>query len=272
MHRWVSAKLATYPYLSPLPGWKREGDGKEGEGREKRKGKGSNGKRQGRKQEGRERKEREGRIRRFGAWNTAEIQQFSPNFESDGFLFPTTWLMRAKYGNIMACSDTHSLCLYATCYLEQSILQPLGGEKKQTWPYFELHFVYSNAFIAVVSTNCTIQKHNKLTNKQRIDIELFCLPFPASGSMWCSPTELSIVKEEVCIILHLQNVLASDIQFPNKGCRKYGRKCILNFNRIGTHTYKHTQPFYGSMDFVRDNPGEPAPEETFTSGKTKFGT
>jgi len=26
----------------------------------------------------------------------------------------------------------------------------------------------------------------------------------------------------------------------------------------------HTQPFYGSMDFVWDNPGEPVPEETFT--------
>jgi len=26
----------------------------------------------------------------------------------------------------------------------------------------------------------------------------------------------------------------------------------------------HTQPFYGSMDFVCDNPGEPVPEETFT--------
>jgi len=26
----------------------------------------------------------------------------------------------------------------------------------------------------------------------------------------------------------------------------------------------YTQPFYGSMDFVRDNPGEPVPEETFT--------
>ena len=28
-----------------------------------------------------------------------------------------------------------------------------------------------------------------------------------------------------------------------------------------THTYR--QPFYGSLDFVRDNLGEPAPEETF---------
>jgi len=26
----------------------------------------------------------------------------------------------------------------------------------------------------------------------------------------------------------------------------------------------HTQPFYGSLDFVQDNPGEPVPEETFT--------
>jgi len=26
----------------------------------------------------------------------------------------------------------------------------------------------------------------------------------------------------------------------------------------------HTQPFYGSTDFVRDNPGEPVPKETFT--------
>jgi len=29
-------------------------------------------------------------------------------------------------------------------------------------------------------------------------------------------------------------------------------------------THTHTQPFYGSVEFVRDNPGEPVPEETFT--------
>jgi len=28
---------------------------------------------------------------------------------------------------------------------------------------------------------------------------------------------------------------------------------------IFTHT--HTQPFYGSVEFVRENPGEPVPEE-----------
>jgi len=32
--------------------------------------------------------------------------------------------------------------------------------------------------------------------------------------------------------------------------------------RIETHT--HTQPFYGSVDFVRDNLGGPVPEETST--------
>jgi len=26
----------------------------------------------------------------------------------------------------------------------------------------------------------------------------------------------------------------------------------------------HTQPFYGSLDFIQDYPGEPVPEETFT--------
>ena len=31
-----------------------------------------------------------------------------------------------------------------------------------------------------------------------------------------------------------------------------------------TKRSKHTQPFYGSLDFVRDNPGELVPEETFT--------
>jgi len=29
-------------------------------------------------------------------------------------------------------------------------------------------------------------------------------------------------------------------------------------------TQLDTQPFYGSLDFVQDNPGEPVPEETFT--------
>jgi len=33
---------------------------------------------------------------------------------------------------------------------------------------------------------------------------------------------------------------------------------------VYTHTHTHTQPFYGSLDSVRDNPGEPVPEETFT--------
>ena len=30
------------------------------------------------------------------------------------------------------------------------------------------------------------------------------------------------------------------------------------------YMYTHTQPFYGSVEFVRENPGEPVPEETFT--------
>jgi len=33
---------------------------------------------------------------------------------------------------------------------------------------------------------------------------------------------------------------------------------------IYIHTHTHTQPFYGSTDFVWDNLGEPVREETFT--------
>ena len=37
-------------------------------------------------------------------------------------------------------------------------------------------------------------------------------------------------------------------------------------NGICTDNYEHTHTklFYGSLDFVRDNLGEPVPEETFT--------
>ena len=35
-------------------------------------------------------------------------------------------------------------------------------------------------------------------------------------------------------------------------------------SEMAARTHARTQPFYGSMDFVRDNPGEPVPEETFT--------
>jgi len=38
-------------------------------------------------------------------------------------------------------------------------------------------------------------------------------------------------------------------------------KKLLRYIKKKTHS--HTQPFYGSLDFVRDNPGEPGPEGTF---------
>jgi len=36
------------------------------------------------------------------------------------------------------------------------------------------------------------------------------------------------------------------------------------------HTHTHTQPFYGSVEFVRDNPGDPVPEETFTHSHSSW--
>ena len=35
-------------------------------------------------------------------------------------------------------------------------------------------------------------------------------------------------------------------------------------------THTHTQLFYGSLDFVRDNPCEPVPEETFTHSHSSW--
>ena len=37
----------------------------------------------------------------------------------------------------------------------------------------------------------------------------------------------------------------------------------LLHTEILTFTHTHTQPFYGSVEIVRDNPGELVPEETF---------
>jgi len=36
------------------------------------------------------------------------------------------------------------------------------------------------------------------------------------------------------------------------------------------HTHTHTQPFYGSVEYVRDHPGEPVPEETFTHSHSSW--
>jgi len=36
------------------------------------------------------------------------------------------------------------------------------------------------------------------------------------------------------------------------------------------HTHIHIQPFYGSLDFVRDNPGEPVPEKTLTHSHSSW--
>jgi len=42
---------------------------------------------------------------------------------------------------------------------------------------------------------------------------------------------------------------------------------VMRSKWLFRRTHTHTQQFYGSKDFVRDNPGEPVPEETFTQKK-----
>jgi len=46
---------------------------------------------------------------------------------------------------------------------------------------------------------------------------------------------------------------------------KYASKNISKAQNLQSYIYMytHTQPFYGSLDFVWDNPGKPVPEGTF---------
>jgi len=58
---------------------------------------------------------------------------------------------------------------------------------------------------------------------------------------------------------------AMPIGRPKKTWRKIAEKdCLVHgLNREDAMDCISTQPFYGSVDFVRDNPGEPVPEGTF---------
>jgi len=41
-------------------------------------------------------------------------------------------------------------------------------------------------------------------------------------------------------------------------------------NKYITHTHTHAQPFYGSLDFVQNNPGEAVREKTFTHSQLSW--
>ena len=80
------------------------------------------------------------------------------------------------------------------------------------------------------------------------------------------PTMLSHDQEKK-IVDYACNCAAMRIRFAQQQFIKYAGNlaaklidCLSSF--LTAHT--HTQPFYGSGEFVRENPGEPVPEETFT--------
>ena len=52
------------------------------------------------------------------------------------------------------------------------------------------------------------------------------------------------------------------------GTRKLVNLCDFSTLKLIMHT--HTQPFYSSVEFVRDNPGELVPEETFTHSHSSW--
>ena len=46
--------------------------------------------------------------------------------------------------------------------------------------------------------------------------------------------------------------------------------CSTCYSQLNRRLITHTQPFYGSVGFVWDNPGEPVPEETFTHSHSSW--
>jgi len=53
-------------------------------------------------------------------------------------------------------------------------------------------------------------------------------------------------------------------------CCLYTHTHMHMHTHMCAYTHTHTQPFYGLLDFVRDNPGEPVPEETFTHSRLSW--
>jgi len=45
---------------------------------------------------------------------------------------------------------------------------------------------------------------------------------------------------------------------------------VTSYKLPWSNYHTHTQPFCGSVDFVRDNPGEPVPEETYTHSHSSW--
>jgi len=66
--------------------------------------------------------------------------------------------------------------------------------------------------------------------------------------------------QTLCILELMFLFLAAETgKAPTEVCMLH--KCY--FHHTHTHTHTHTQPFYSSLDFAWDNPGELVPEGTF---------
>jgi len=71
------------------------------------------------------------------------------------------------------------------------------------------------------------------------------------------------IKETTCL---LSNQTKLNLFVSRQTFQLWIRSAVSEWHFVimETHTHTHTQPFYSSQDFVRVNPGEPVPEETFT--------
>ena len=86
-------------------------------------------------------------------------------------------------------------------------------------------------------------------------LSLFTFLVPA----YPGSTRKKVIKRDIVVVSSCNNCLLKKWTYSlYTSCPT---SVPSDFDRASA-THTHIQPFYGSVEFVRDNPGEPVPEET----------
>ena len=86
----------------------------------------------------------------------------------------------------------------------------------------------------------------------------------------CIRNRLKVQYDQVCVDCAVKSKANQWLIQRDARGKPVAQKFLNVFNILRvflciiTLLHTHTQPFYGSVEFVRDNSGEPVPEETFT--------
>jgi len=120
------------------------------------------------------------------------------------------------------------------------------------------HWKSSKYILIMVGKTSTLPKH----------FEVVCSILICSFPQVVKPNYFS---NRSCPYLQMHSRTSNEYMYSVHSITKYNTRAHTNAcvhiharTHARTDARTHTQPFYGSLDFVRDNPGEPIPEETFT--------